>query len=533
MTAPRNPALRFAQLIAAVYDDLDLLDTSATFAMSRGAKELFHTNFLAYVLEAEVPDGSADADILEETQRKLLKLLFGHEKVRHVLAWREYRSLDLVLLAAPRVVGEELWLDETTRITSPAKGTLPVCEDVCLVVLEAKLKSLPTEEQFCRYDETIWNGLGLEFEDPSPEPSEAALARARGPWELVSVKRQKSKSKNGYVNSDPGVVLLSAKDTQDDEDGVATTGKRSIIGLIQARMARKVLAWNQPMGGSWELVAWSALLECFPAENGREGGLLVELLKDYRRSTSALVRVGARTLAAAAAFASDSGHTLGEMHGVLMDPAFRKRRIHDLVGKLAFSSLARGVVDELKADLRGFEVSGVKFEIEWYAFMTRATPGFTVAWRASGPSPGRSKKPRVFATGVQVQRCEYRHFTSASHAEKRTDGLLKQWSNKLERSDTAQSKWWRTAVSAGGVAIPLGAGAGEGTDAFRPFGEEHFLYTFAAIPSCTFDELVEALKRSLNTARELVMANNALVGEIRAFLEPDFRGAGAAEHLHL
>ncbi len=82
------------------------LAKSPTFVMSLGAKELFHTNFLAFLLESREPS-------IQPIQSKLKTLFFGHGKVGRVVTWREKNSLDLVIMPAPKTNGntEEAELD--------------------------------------------------------------------------------------------------------------------------------------------------------------------------------------------------------------------------------------------------------------------------------------------------------------------------------------------------------------------------------------------------------------------------------------
>ena len=75
------------------------LRKSPTFAMSLGAKELFHTNFLAYLLENQSEDKK-----LQCIQSKLKNLLFGHDGIGRVITWREKYSLDLVIMPAPVII---------------------------------------------------------------------------------------------------------------------------------------------------------------------------------------------------------------------------------------------------------------------------------------------------------------------------------------------------------------------------------------------------------------------------------------------
>lgn len=83
------------------------LAQSATFAMSLGAKELFHTNFLAFLLE------STDAELatLQVAVREALGLPCGRENPRRVPSgvsvttwtWSSCRSLRKMRKASMKV----------------------------------------------------------------------------------------------------------------------------------------------------------------------------------------------------------------------------------------------------------------------------------------------------------------------------------------------------------------------------------------------------------------------------------------------
>jgi hypothetical protein len=98
--------------------DLNELKQSPIFAMSLGAKELFHTNFLAYILETDNND-------FKKSQKSLIKLLTGKDK-GVVSVSREESHLDLIIR-----------------------------HDDISVYIEAKLKSLPLKNQLDSYNQTI------------------------------------------------------------------------------------------------------------------------------------------------------------------------------------------------------------------------------------------------------------------------------------------------------------------------------------------------------------------------------------------
>src|SRR3569832_1459585 len=66
----------------------------ATFAMSLGAKELFHTNFLAFLLES-CDDQLAE---LQKALRDVLGLPVQAGEITARAVWRERHNLDLIVV---------------------------------------------------------------------------------------------------------------------------------------------------------------------------------------------------------------------------------------------------------------------------------------------------------------------------------------------------------------------------------------------------------------------------------------------------
>ena len=126
------------------------LAQSAIFAMSLGAKELFHTNFLGFLLESQ----DEQLAPLQVALRDVLGLPVQETESSACAVWRERHNLDLVVvpLAKEDDEGEQ-------------DGVTPVISR-CLVV-EAKLKSIPTYLQLERY---LDKRLSLPY--PTPESKE-------------------------------------------------------------------------------------------------------------------------------------------------------------------------------------------------------------------------------------------------------------------------------------------------------------------------------------------------------------------------
>lgn len=118
--------------------------------MSLGAKELFHTNFLAFLLESEDPE-------LEQLRRGLrvaLKFPVEGDELSTCAVWREKKHMDLILvplLRAPDEAGELVLNNKRAHI------------------VEAKLKSVPTSEQLRRYDAALNKGFELVHESDTSQ----------------------------------------------------------------------------------------------------------------------------------------------------------------------------------------------------------------------------------------------------------------------------------------------------------------------------------------------------------------------------
>jgi hypothetical protein len=114
------------------------------FHLMLGGRELFHSNFLAWLL-------GLDGDPFK------LAALFGLEGVK-LSVEREKLNLDLILSDGP--------LKKSVKRSSNKKigrnGKKESSEPQCVVVIENKFKSLPDEEQLAKYEVKIERAYGRE-----------------------------------------------------------------------------------------------------------------------------------------------------------------------------------------------------------------------------------------------------------------------------------------------------------------------------------------------------------------------------------
>lgn len=111
------------------------LKNNPVFAMSLGSKELFHSNFLAWLLTDET---------LKDKTKRLRHLLIGssEQKIFHVD--REKYNFDLLIAN-----GEETE-DELKN------------KEIKYTVIENKFKSMPRIDQLCEYSKKIWSKKALK-----------------------------------------------------------------------------------------------------------------------------------------------------------------------------------------------------------------------------------------------------------------------------------------------------------------------------------------------------------------------------------
>lgn len=482
MPIPSAPITASEQLLAQCDRHLQTLRRSAMFALSRGAKELFHTNFLAFILEInEEAIDQADRDVVREIRKALLERIFVQESPARVMAWREPRSLDLVLAASPEFnaegnpqLGQQAVLKQGRKSSN---ASVTPNQPPCLVVIEAKLKALPDVEQLHRYTQVLDKGLALTL-DPEVVPANNPESAT---WGRLDIKMSEAGA---------GVALLKAYPPKllEDKDNEHAKQRRC-IATGYGNVRRLLLAPSDPFNAAgqakWDFLPWSELLKDFQPSITECGGTVTAMLRDYKNSTGALLEVLQEVT-----YFVDQGYvaaknnlSLGDVNAVAA--RFQSLRIHDIVGKTAYSVLL-GALNESLDDSLNQQVGPWRRAVE--VFMTRGTPGFCIAYQLTAYSKhGR----RQVSLGVQVQGKSFRRYVSASHpSEAREASSLNSLVELIRNLATAEGKWW--AVDSD-VDLPL-----------NKFGAEAFLYVGVDAKSWTFLELKTRLAESMELAAKLV-----------------------------
>ncbi|MDM4765243.1 hypothetical protein [Pelomonas sp. SE-A7] len=486
---------------------LDELASSPTFSMSRGAKELFHTNFIAFVLE--LPPAQRTAE-LQAARTRLLARLFGPNPPDEVWVWREHSNLDLVILAAPGVDkpdGAVMKLMDGTLLTAyKTKGDRLASQAgrAPLVIIEAKFKSLPTAEQLRGYDKKLRKGIDLELD-------EIRVDSETYPGDLRLTKFHVQLSGDPTTHSkDAPYALLRAYGTKGDDAGQRT------FAAAHCNIKRILLA---PSHGEtavpdtdWDLLPWSELVAALKIQEavlpgpGDRGLVLAKrltpcLVQEYCQSTERLLALRDRVVDRMNRFFSPDGECLSALCDDL-SLGFHAYRLHDLVGKLGFSLLSQRLFDEanreLKQQIAHLRTNG--WTLVHQAFMTRAKPGLNIEFISTTDEEADldSPKTQVLRVGVQVQECVYRHFVSVLKPLKHPEPLAAVVELLGRREDEMPSEWWQVRAldkpaDEQGEASLEPARAGK-------FDDKAFLYTHRDAHDLSYERLRAAILDSLMQA---------------------------------
>lgn len=420
------------------------LADSPTFAMSLGAKELFHTNFLAFLLESQDPS-------VDKIQKKLKKLLFGHGNVGRVITWREKESLDLVIMPAPivSIYGDaELDYDCTGK---KCKYTEKKCTDYCdtiAVVIEAKLKSIPTQLQLEGYDKKLIKGKGIDFELDEVDTVNVPVEQDERTWQVMRLKLDENVG-DATCNSKCTIEARGKK-----TDGGSAGNIKTFCGTVRRLLLRPLslsandcaaLPLKEKMG-CWEQMSWQCVVEALKCDRHedpcealsettqlrkcKEIVLLPRCICDYRDSLQQLLSILNQTSDYVKSSVAAPGHTYDAYYKAITGKQFKKYRIHDLVGKYASHILEQSIMDFVHSALANtvgngqncedcspsivpssqtpsFDICGVNFELNSYTHFSNQQPGVGFEWLAIKKD---GKKERRISFGVQIQGNEYRHF---------------------------------------------------------------------------------------------------------------------------
>jgi hypothetical protein len=448
--------------------DLALLQRSASFALSLGGKELFHTNFIAFLLESRTEE-------LQPVRQALVRFLFSiraNQPAPIVRCWRERNSIDLLIVP---------WFDETVE------GVRRETMRVQAVVIEAKLKSIPTRGQLAEYDKKLVapNGLYFELEDPTSVDEQIVKG--------VSVRLESARRATGWVKS----------------------GEVKLRGIVRRLLLAPATHGTRQYG--WCALPWQRLLRvlaevapqiCGPAE------LLRPLLNDYVKHFEALLRILNRT----SMFVEQATLAPNVPYGTYLDAirssSFRRMRIQDLVGKFASSRLVEIAAPNLEPP--------AGFDLVSYVHYSNAQPGFGLEWQTR---VRRGRSSRVASFGVQIQGWVYRHYVcveaSAAVESAARRAALAGLALRLGAqgaADRVLPEGWFHATLSGLDGEVVGRLRGKGDGTFKIFGPSAFWYTEIDLRRVPLRDVPAMGQASLAAAAER-FAVGPVPPEVQGFLD--------------
>lgn len=349
------------------------LKKSPTFAMSLGAKELFHTNFLAFLFESNHEE-------LRQVQNNLKMLFFGEVFEDRVFVFREKVHMDLILL---RVFSGKL-SDHTKTIA---------------VAVEAKLKSIPTQNQLDKYSDKFTKGILIDL----PDSDDLFFAG------IKNVKKIKlTIGKEGNAEIELKVEQEESSRLKTLKDKISGVGKTFILTPKTGDLFK----------GTWEQVTWDKVAEAM--HQSTDITLVHQVVRQYGKDLASLMCQLDLVDKLNQAFINGE-LTLGELKNLLLDEKFRNLRIHDLISKYSFWRLSSEIGRKL--------INPEKYNLEVEANFFRSDPIINFFIKIKD-----EKADSIGRIGVQIQENQYRHFIQ--YLQKDNQGMKwieshKQWFDGL------------------------------------------------------------------------------------------------------
>lgn len=456
---------------------LEALKKSPTFAMSLGAKELFHTNFLAFLLESEDTE-------LAAVRRALIRLLFDTEKdVGKVVCWREKNNLDLVVMRVPESA-------DKPQSEETVKGH--TCNDEYrAVIIEAKLKSIPTADQLGNYNEKLKGGIAFEFDDVD-QIEIGKEENDKRQWMTTKIK----------IGEKPESWLITAH-------GKAASAKsKEKIADLSGNVRRILLLPDPEIKDDftpWEKMGWKKIADiCTNSPNSNS--LLSKIVKDYGIAFDHLLEI----LAAVSKHVDTCCQTPASYdtyYSGIDDRGFKARRIHDLIGKSASHLLEEKIREKIEKALN--DKAPHNFELNTYTHYSNQQPGTGFEWLAKGPNETKNR----ISFGIQIQGDEYRHFVCAEGGNQDTRKAV-----LTSLYQTLNAAKWFDNIETEPRPTPLcRPNQGKKKKEYYVFDESRFRYTKTKISKFTLAELATVAERSLADAGKAISSD--LYQSIKLFLK--------------
>jgi hypothetical protein len=387
------------QMQNAVTNELAVLKNSVTFAMSLGAKELFHTNFIAFLLEND------DPSLLNIRQN--IANLFGITITSQtkIYTWREKYNLDLVIIAID-------W--NYSKIDEDVCDSIESCDSVDSIlnaqvcVIEAKLKSLPTLDQLIGYDKKLETTRGLNFDLNDYDYLQWNMHGQLTGFKLI------------YDQGTNVQTLRPIYGTRINNIHIINPVVFEKILLSQITLpictCTSSICTCIPTACKWNQKKWNDIAQAINTgvniQNSSNPGGLNAIINDYAVHLDNLANLICKVIGYSRSnFASKNKFTYEHLCIGINAPEFKKTRIHDLVGKVVFNDLEQRLFSAINL----FQCN--KLQISHKTFYSNQQPGINFEWCYEKPVKGvnnQLKSKKIFRIGVEIQGSHYRHYIATN-----------------------------------------------------------------------------------------------------------------------
>ena len=295
---------------------LNLLKESPAFAMSRGGRELFHTNFLAFILEQTTTESNAE-EYGHRVKNNLLSKIFDKQNLpKNVKVFREKLNLDLIIIP----------IDDIPKLSEEqennSSSSTIIKKELKVVVIEAKLKSIPTTQQLKKYSDTLNKKITIELYE-GEDSSKLIINKDK---RTLTIKRGKEiTNKYVYDNILYDCFLLAPDAFQLQE----------LTNESSPKLDWKNLNWNE---------LFENLNPEWKGSNENAQKKLSIFIQDYIESTNNVLTLISQVITFTKKFTeSYSELKLATLSAFLMHDSFKKLKLHDLVGKVAYEFIGKKV----------------------------------------------------------------------------------------------------------------------------------------------------------------------------------------------
>jgi len=337
-------------------------------------------------------------------------------------------------------------------------------------VVEAKLKSIPTLEQLDRYSKKLKNSLSIDLHD---DDSKSKL--------VIKTEKQLKVRNTLTIKSNSHSKTFQFK-------------KINFKCLLLAPESFLIKALDDPKNkNTWSNLSWESLLSNLEKNseshhNNDESLKLDVFVSDYILSTQLVVElISIVTKYVDDFMGSASSITLNELYNFTTHSSFKKLKLHDLVGKVAYEYLAKKIFESLKSENKSM--------MSYLAFMTNSTPGFQVEFILSD---GKNES----GIGVQLQGKDYRHYVRRNFIDEKNPLLKIINPDNSRAEDNSLAKW-----------IKSGENEGKGDNEFKKFHVDKFLYKSRNVGGLKYDDLCQAIENSLKISEPGKLLKKILSGK--------------------